>query len=517
MENLSLLSQKVLQYNEPDCSKWMQWLSHQDLYPVSQSECMLEFVSMMALAKQRQWKVLVAGDYDCDGIMATTIMVSGLKKYGLDCGFYIPDRLKEGYGLHAHTVEMAHEKGYKIILTVDNGIKAFEALQKAQELNMVTIVTDHHTIEEYVKADVLVHPDEMEEEFSSLCGAGIAFECMRALGMANAFHLMCACVASIGDMMPVIKQTRWIIQKGIQALNQSHEHHFFSLTKDETLNENSIAFQIVPKLNAIGRLSDLANVNNAVRYFLSKQQNLSFVSQIEALNNKRKEMSQQMTLDALHRCDLKDDILFVYNEHYHEGIVGLVSGQMNAQYEKPVIVSTSSNGLTRCSMRAPAGFNCVEFLRDFDGFETMGGHKQAAGFSFLNENLHSFQMYIEEKIKSYVWQKEEKNSIEVQVNELSVSEVKSLDVLRPFGPGFELPIFKINNPDIKSIFDFQNGKHRKYILDQGLQCMDFNQTKEHFINRNKPIQSLSGTISINRFRQKDTVNLTIDSIKYKEM
>ncbi|MGM9912135.1 single-stranded-DNA-specific exonuclease RecJ [Floccifex sp.] len=515
MENLSILSKKVLQFIEPDCSKWNQWLEHNDLEPISNSECIQNFIQIITEAKESNTKILVAGDYDCDGIMATTIMVDGLRKFGIDCGFYIPNRLKEGYGLHAHTVDLAYKKGYKIIVTVDNGIKAFDALERAEQLGITTIVTDHHTLDEFVPCDLLVHPNEMEPSFSSLCGAGVAYECIRALKVDTPFHLMCACVASIGDMMPVKDETRWIIQKGIKCLNQSHEKHFFALSKDPVLNETSIAFQIVPKLNALGRLSDVANVNNAVRYFLSDGDCTNFVCQMEQINDKRKNMSSNMTQQAIQKLDQDKDVLFVYDQNYHEGIIGLTCGQINSQFDKPCIVATSCDGICRCSMRAPLGFNCVEFLKDFPYFETMGGHKQAAGFTFVDEQIPEFEQYIEQKSQSYQWQKEEKKTLLVNSDELNLSQVKGLDVLRPFGPGFELPSFEIQSVKVKSLFDFQNGKHRKYVLENGLECMDFNQSLDHFQNKNRAISSLIGSVSISSYRKKESVNFCIDAIKYK--
>ena len=511
---LSNLCKKVLSFIEKDENKWEQWIEQKELCDISQSTCIQSFVELIEEAKDNDTKIMVAGDYDCDGIMATTIMVDGLKKYGLDCGFYIPNRLKEGYGLHSHIVELAYKKGYKMIITVDNGVKAFDALERADELGIQVIVTDHHTVDEFVPCELLVHPNEMEEEFSSLCGAGVAYECIRALKVDTPFHLMCACVASIGDVMKVTGQTRWIIQKGMQALNRSQDPHFFFLSNDKTLNETSIAFQIVPKLNALGRLSNIANANNAVRYFLADEGIQSFAQQIDSVNTKRKEISQSMLQNADQRCDVRNDILFVYDKNYHEGIVGLVSGSLCAKYDKPVIIATSCDGTCRCSMRAPNGFNCMDFLQDFMYFETMGGHSQAAGFSFLDENISLFEEYIKDRIQTYIWTKEDKMCLSVCSSELSLSEVKSLDLLRPFGPGFELPTFEIIEPDVKSIFDFQNGKHRKYVLDDGLTCMNFNQSIENMRSKGKMISSLEGSISISQYQQRESVNFTIEKIKY---
>ncbi len=179
MANLTTFSEKVLRYLEPDESRWSYWLEKQELQSVSEATCIHTFVDRIKNAREQNKKVIVCGDYDCDGILATTIMVDGLQKYGLEVGFYIPDRIKEGYGLNCNTVSLAHKKGYELLVTVDNGVKAHDALSLAKESGMETIVTDHHRIEEEICCDVLVHPTKMEESFSTLCGAAVAYECIR--------------------------------------------------------------------------------------------------------------------------------------------------------------------------------------------------------------------------------------------------------------------------------------------------------------------------------------------------
>ena len=161
-----MLAQKVLSMLEKDQTKWAEWTQLKDLYPVSESDAVKGFVDIIKQAKKDQDKVIVAGDYDCDGIMATTIMVRGLRKFGIECGFYIPNRIREGYGLNVDTVRLAHQRGYKIIVTVDNGVKASKALSLAKELGMKVIVTDHHTIEEDVIEQVIrkVIPERLMDE-----------------------------------------------------------------------------------------------------------------------------------------------------------------------------------------------------------------------------------------------------------------------------------------------------------------------------------------------------------------
>ena len=165
MTNLSKFIQKVLSAISPDEDLIDEILHPRDLYPVSQSECIQSFKQRIQQALDQKEKVLIAGDYDCDGIMSTTILHEGLSQLGLECGYYIPDRIQEGYGLSEKTVQMAYDKGYSLIITCDNGVKAKDALQKAKELKMSVIVTDHHILPETVECEVLVHPDLLRTLF----------------------------------------------------------------------------------------------------------------------------------------------------------------------------------------------------------------------------------------------------------------------------------------------------------------------------------------------------------------
>lgn len=517
MEKLSLLAQKVLETIEKDETKWEEWTSKKELYDISVSDAIKKFVSLMTSAKEKEEKVIVAGDYDCDGIMATTIMVNGLKRLGLECGFYIPNRIKEGYGLNENTVRLAHDKGYTYIVTVDNGVKAFDAINYAKELGMKVIVTDHHTIEEDVDCECLVHPTLMEDEFSTLCGAAVAYECIRALGVDTIYELELAAVASIGDVMSVTKQTRAIIQNGLEALNWDKENHLFSLALDRVLNETSVGFQIVPKLNAIGRLSNLANVNNVVRYFLSDdvKEITSWQAQINHINDQRKKMSEQMCKDASRKCNHSLEVLLISDSSFHEGIIGLVAGNLCATYQKAVIVMAQSQSGYKASMRSPEGFDCMDFLKDFDGFREIGGHTNAAGFGIDIQNYDEFVKYVRNKGQEYKWTPSIQKTLLVNPDELSIEAIESLDVLRPFGPGFVCPLFELKDVEIKSIFDIQNGKHRKFTLSNGLQCMNFNQSD---FDRSRSVISISGfigNIQISQYRGKKQATFIIDKIKYK--
>lgn len=517
MANLTTFSEKVLRYLEPDESRWSYWLEKQELQSVSEATCIHTFVDRIQNAREQNKKVIVCGDYDCDGILATTIMVDGLQKYGLEVGFYIPDRIKEGYGLNCNTVSLAHKKGYELLVTVDNGVKAHDALSFAKESGMETIVTDHHRIEEEICCDVLVHPSKMEESFSTLCGAAVAYECIRALGVDTPYHLILASIASVGDVMPVTHQTRALIQNGLQLLNTSKEKHTYILANDGVLNETSVGFQIVPKLNAIGRLSNMANVNNAVRYFLNQDEReiRRFYDQIVHVNDLRKQISTKMTECALRKCTPQDPVLLVCDPSFHEGIIGLVAGSLCSQFQKPAIVMAQNTDSYKASMRSPEGFDCMDFLSGFDDFRALGGHTQAAGFSLDLQSFPAFVKYVKEAGATFDWTPLKKNTLHIEPEDITTQSVQSLDALRPFGPGFQLPAFEISPVNIKSVYDLSNGKHQRFTLQSGLQCLCFNISAADKAKSVNSIRGFVGSPQINYYRGSKRVSFIIDQILYK--
>ena len=191
----------------------------------SRAECVQRMCRRLRQAKERGEKVFIGGDYDADGICSTAIMKDVLDRLGIASGYYIPDRFREGYGLNEKTVEMVAERGYSLIVTVDNGVRAHAAIARAHARGLEILVTDHHQIEEEVKADLVVHPDYMEPEFATLSGAGVALQVSRNLLGDVPFHTALAAVAAIGDVMPLWQETRRIVRQGLEALRQGKPRH----------------------------------------------------------------------------------------------------------------------------------------------------------------------------------------------------------------------------------------------------------------------------------------------------
>ncbi|MDD6675620.1 MAG: DHH family phosphoesterase, partial [Lactimicrobium massiliense] len=297
---LGPLAAKLCAHSQLDDAQ-MKDLLGDDALTTSKAECVKAACDRLLKAKDQNEKVFVGGDYDADGICATTIMKKTLDLLGITNGYYIPDRLKEGYGLSAHTVQLAKQKGYSLIITVDNGVKAHEAIQAAHDLGMEIIITDHHTIDEEVGADILVHPTLMEEQYKTLSGAGVALEISRNLIGNDEMLNSIACVAAIGDVMPLWHETRRIVKRGIHNLSQGIPASVCALFNGRgRVDETAIAFQIVPKLNAVGRMNDDSNVNTVVPFLLSENRAViaDYARQLNDVNRARQNISARMLTKA---------------------------------------------------------------------------------------------------------------------------------------------------------------------------------------------------------------------------
>lgn len=517
MADLTPFARKVLAHMVKDPEKREEFIGTRDLQPVSQSTCAQAFADRIQKAVDKEEKILIAGDYDCDGILGTSILVDGLKKAGLQVGFYIPDRIKEGYGLSPKTVRMAAEKGYSLIITVDNGVEAHEALAEAKKLGVEVVVTDHHQIQTSPDCSLLVHPSLMEDSFSTLCGAGVAYELLRALKRDEDKHLQWAAAASVADCMVVTGETRAIIQQGLILLNEKRERHLSLLCNTSRYTEEEIGFQIAPRINSVGRLANMANANNVVRYFLNNDpvQLQAFAAQLDTLNNTRKELSALTVSRAATKIRAQWPVLLAADPSFHEGVVGLAAGNLFQRTGKPVIIGAINDFGVKCSMRAPEGFDCMAFLDGFEpGYEARGGHAGAAGMTIALENWDAFQKFVFQQGMKTRWKPVKPAPMVVNPDDLTVSDLHSLDLLRPFGKGFELPPFEIAHPRVASVYDLSGGKHRKFTLADGLECLHFNQSENDMARSVLSIRRFIGKPSLNVYNGRESVNFLIDEIDY---
>ena len=474
---------------------------------------LLECGQILKKVKDEKEKILVCGDYDADGICATTIMVMALKKAGIDCGYYIPDRLTEGYGLNVNTVKNALAKGYKYFITVDNGVKAIEAMQAIRDAKATLILTDHHNYDpSEIVCDCFVHPFEMDTKFQTLSGAGVACLIARMLLKESKEAVILACVAAIADCMPVWGETRSLIRLGLRYLNQGYYPAINRLKNNqfERCDETTVGFQIAPKLNVTGRLADRAKANNTVRYLLSNDERLidSGVVQINELNEIRKQITMEMV--SISERQLSESFFqIVHDDTFHEGVVGLVAGRLSNQFNKPFMVLAHKEGLYKGSIRSVEGLDLTTF---FDGcldlLEAYGGHKMAAGISFKEEAYEEVCQYIEANSQEFVYEKPVLNTIKVDECLLTLENVEAMDCLKPFGTSFEAPIFEVN-VQIKEVRTMGNDAHLKIISQLNNEYVLFNEGAMADQYRRSNEVCFKGNVSINSFRGRRNVSMNV--------
>ena len=511
------LSSKLIVVSHLEDEKIYDLLKVDTHLSISNADCVRKAVERILLAKKNKEKIFVGGDYDADGICSTAIMKKTLDELEIENGYYIPDRFKEGYGLSAKTVALAHQKGYSIIMTVDNGVKAHEALKKAHELGMYTIVTDHHEIDEEIEADIVVHPDYMESEFEYLSGAGVALELSRRLiGTGSQYDdlvALCA-VALIGDVMKEWKETRKLIQYGLNVLRQQRVKPLNILFyPGSIIDETAVAFNIVPKLNAVGRMNDISNVNTLVPYLLCEDDQVisNYAKQLNLVNERRKQLSEFESKEAEKKItDAKIDI--IYDATFHEGICGLVAGRLSNTYNKPILVMAKSEGIIKGSGRSIPGFNLFEFFSNFEEICTFGGHEAAIGISVREDVFYSFLNHAKEKIDrcDIPIMDIKKQAILIDLEDITFENITDMNQLSPYPKEMFEPLFAIRNVDVKEyretpksfIYTIQNGIHELKAIVYKRKGIPFTNKPSGFI----------GKLEINRFRGKINLQMIVEEI-----
>lgn len=504
--NISDIVAKTLIYNDLDEEAIKDVLSCNNEYHINNSEVLLKTVERIKQAKLNKEKVFIGGDYDSDGICATAIMKNTLDILGISNGYYIPDRFKEGYGLSARIVELAYQKGYTLIITVDNGVKAFEAINKARELGIDLIISDHHIIEDKLD-ELVVHPDYMDPIFKGLCGAGVALQLALRLIGENELNDCLAMIATIGDCMQLFNENRVIVKKGLKLV-----HKFPQITtligKNNDIEVEDISFYLVPKLNSIARLDDDSNANVLVQYLLSKDINVikKISTQINSINIRRKNLSNQMSNTAKEL--IKDDaFIILYDESFSEGLVGLVAGKIAREQNKPCICFAKNEGKLKGSGRSIKGFDMYTFFKDFN-LGTFGGHAQAVGLAIDESELDAFKEKVLTKMKDIKITDTLEDVLRIKSKDITINNIEQLRLLEPFGQGFKKPKFYVDDYNILKSTILKE-KYIKFNFEENFEAISFNvKHKECRCPR-----YIVGDIGLNYFMNRVTCSLNIKDME----
>lgn len=416
-------------------------------------------------------RIRIIGDYDIDGVMSTYILLKSLEGLGADVDHVIPNRITDGYGINEHLIEQAYQEGRDTIITCDNGIAARTQIERAKELGMTVLVTDHHevpfedTIEGRIEvlppADAIINPKQKActYPFSSLCGAGVALKLVEALYQRLQPDtdivdrmLEYAAIATIGDVMDLVKENRIIVKEGLKRLHHTTNMGLLELLRVNNLEPQNISpyhigFVIGPCLNASGRL-DTARRSLKLLCADNQEEAARLAGDLKSLNDSRKEMTNQGVEQAIRlveTTDLKNDsVLVVYLPECHESLAGIIAGRIREKYHKPSFVLTQGEEGVKGSGRSTECYSMYEKLCECREYLTkFGGHPMAAGLSLEEDNIEPFRRKLNELSGLGPEDFIEKVSIDVPmpINYIRKELIQELKILEPFGKGNEKPVF----------------------------------------------------------------------------
>lgn len=452
-----------------------------DLYPPEQMKDMEKAVALLQKKIAEEKKIRIIGDYDIDGVQSVFILYSALREAGAKVDYAIPDRIADGYGVNIRLIEKAREEEIDTILTCDNGIAAAEALERAKQLGMTVIITDHHEIpyeedeagqKTYLlpQADAIVNPKQPDCPYPNkhLCGAAVAFKLVQVLCKKTGKEEQAmnfienAAFATVGDVMDLKGENRIIVKEGLKRLNRTSNYGIRALAAKNNIELGSIksyhiGFILGPCLNASGRLD---TAKRALELLLASDEAEAArcATDLYDLNASRKELTEagvEQARELVEQTELKEDkVLVIYLPECHESLAGIIAGRIREQYNRPVFVLTKAEDGVKGSGRSIESYSMYEELVKCSSlFTKFGGHPMAAGLSMPEENVESFRRQMNENASLTEEDLLPKIMIDVPMplDYISKKLIEELKILEPFGKANEKPVFADKNIRILSM------------------------------------------------------------------
>lgn len=514
-----------------------------DLYnPFDLKDCDL-LVSNLVYAIECKKKIVISGDYDTDGCVGTIILMKSLRNLGANVEYYVNDRFTDGYGLSVKSMKNILTKfpDVDVILTVDNGITSNEAVDYCNSLGIDVLITDHHKPpSELPKAKAIVNPlrVDCESKSKNLCGAVVAWKCMLALykclNMDTKFVydlLDLACVATVGDQMTLVGESRIIVKEGLKIFNENPRVHFKMILeklKSDYVDSVTIGYYVSPMFNCISRLEGSADL--IIDTFLSDNPNeiKDNVEYMFLVNDKRKSITAYQVEKAFTLFDHENlpNVIVVYDDCFTEGIIGLIAGRITEKFNRPsFVMCKTENGILKGSARSVKPVNVYELMTKVkDCFIGFGGHEFAGGFSINESNFELLKSSLEEELKDL---KEDSFYKEILIDHIIRPEDVDVDlcsyfkIMEPFGYGFSKPKFllkgykidlnKSNNNKSGSPFVGNDLKTLRLVNYNGLVVMMFKYA-DRWRELNYPLSiSCVGEPVINEFMGRVSAQFIIEN------
>ena len=410
--------------------------------------------------------ILVFGDYDVDGTTAVALLSSYLLSYYPNVATYIPDRYDEGYGVSFKGIDFAEDNGFTLIIALDCGVKAIDKVAYAKEKGIDFIICDHHRPGKTLPDAIAVldpKRDDCSYPFDELCGCGVGFKLIQALGSHRGetiddlvYYLDLVATAIGADIVPITGENRILAYYGLQVINQQPRIGFKAiidqLNKKE-LTITDVVFIIAPRINAAGRMKHGQHAVNLLTE-TNMDQAMKFALEIEKFNTDRRGLDQEITQEALVQIQENEEeegfTSVVYKDTWHKGVIGIVASRLTETYYRPTLVFTKSGKKLAASARSVKGFdvyNALEGCADY--IEQFGGHKYAAGLTMLEEQYlnfkHQFEKVVKESIDPQLLIPEISIDTIIELKDITPKLIRILKQFAPFGPGNMSPVFMAEN------------------------------------------------------------------------
>ena len=444
-------------------------------------------VDRIILAKTRNEKVAIYGDYDVDGITSITLIYTFLRDLGLDMVYYLPDRIEEGYGLNTEALKKLKDEGVSLVITVDCGISAVSEVEYAKSIGLDVCITDHHECSDTLpNAISIVNPKRPDSTypFNSLAGVGVTFKVLSAivkrLGLdENEYlkYLDIAAVGTIADIVPLVGENRIITANGLELLAKTKNEGLKALMKVariEKVDSDNVSFGIAPRINASGRMAD-ATV--AVKMLLAENEMeaYKYAKVLDSQNTKRQEVEKGIYNEAIAQIEKegldKKKTMVIAGEKWHQGVIGIVASKLTEKYLKPVILLAYDGETAKGSGRIPAGISLYDALSNCsDLLTTFGGHELAAGLTLETKNIGAFI----EKFEQVITSMREEDFVriididtEITKKDITLNILDDINLLAPFGQKNKKPVFMYKNLKVTSVSTLKEDKHLKFRLSDG--------------------------------------------------
>lgn len=428
-----------------------------DPYLFSDMHKAVHIIRNVAYTKE---KVMIFGDYDVDGITSVALLKTTLSQLGIESQSYVPNRIKEGYGLHKNILHIAKEKNIKLLITVDCGTNSHELIKELRRAHIDIILTDHHELSgaSLPEASAVINPKlkESNYKYRDLAGVGVTYKLCQALtGDILVDDLDLVCVGTIADVVPLTGENRVIAKIGLSGLSETKKIGLKALIENsrienKKINSMAISYILGPRINASGRM-DTAEISLKLLMTKDKSEADELAKLIEKYNRQRQSVENKILQEALHiierEVNFKDHkIIVVANEGWHQGVLGIVAAKLVDRFYRPTIIISLADGICKGSGRSIRNFHLLSALLECrELLDTFGGHSHAVGLGITKENIGDFKKKINHFAHEKLRFEDLLPCLDIDV-ELSLSEINDalfaeLERLEPFGAGNPRPLF----------------------------------------------------------------------------